>query len=96
MAAWIVLTLGACVVSILAGLSGPWTASISAPESETKRSRKPVKPRLPPEVIAVLNRNLHEADALAAAMRENAAEQKVNVVGCASHKMPDSEDDCCP
>jgi hypothetical protein len=55
MDAWVVLALGASVVSILAGLSG--AAPISQPEPEAKRSREPAKPRLPPEVIAVLNRN---------------------------------------
>jgi hypothetical protein len=57
MVAFMVLALGACVVSIMAGLSGVWAAPISLPEPEAKRSRKPVKPRLPPEVIAVLSRN---------------------------------------
>ena len=59
MAAFMILAVGACVVSIMAGLSGaaPWTASISRPEPESKLSRKPVKPQLPPEVMAVLSRN---------------------------------------
>jgi hypothetical protein len=59
MAAFMILALGACVVSIIAGLSGaaPWTASISRPEPEVKLSREPVKPQLPPEVMAVLSRN---------------------------------------
>jgi hypothetical protein len=55
MDAWVVLAFGASVVSILAGLSG--VAPISRPEPEARRSREPVMPRLPPEVIAVLNRN---------------------------------------
>jgi hypothetical protein len=58
MFAFMILALGACVVSIMAGLSGPpWTASISRPEPEAKLSREPVKPQLPPEVMAVLSRN---------------------------------------
>ena len=59
MAAFMILALGACVVSIMAGLSGaaPWTAWISRPEPEAKLSREPVKPQLPPEVMAVLSRN---------------------------------------
>ena len=55
MVAFMILALGACVVSIMAGLSG--TASISRPEPEAKLSREPVKPQLPPEVMAVLSRN---------------------------------------
>ena len=57
MVAFMILALGACVVSIMAGLSGPWTASISRSEPEAKGSREPVKPQLPPEVMAVLSRN---------------------------------------
>jgi hypothetical protein len=57
MHAWMVLALGACVVSMLAGLSEVWAAPISRPEPEAKGSREPVKPQLPPEVIAVLSRN---------------------------------------
>jgi hypothetical protein len=57
MAAFMILALGACVVSIMAGLSGPWTASLSRPEPEAKLSREPVKPQFPPEVMAVLSRN---------------------------------------
>jgi hypothetical protein len=52
-----VLALGACVVSILAGLSEVWAAPISRPEPEAKQLQEPVKPLLPPEVIAVLSRN---------------------------------------
>jgi hypothetical protein len=35
-----------------------WAAPISRPEPEAKRLREPVKPLLPPEVIAVLSRNV--------------------------------------
>jgi hypothetical protein len=55
MAAFMILALGACVVSLLAGLSEVWAAPISRPEPEA--SREPVKPQLPPEVIASLSRN---------------------------------------
>ena len=55
MAAFMILALGAFVVSIVAGLSG--AAPISRLASEAKRSREPVMPKLPPEVIAVLSRN---------------------------------------
>jgi hypothetical protein len=59
MSAYMVMAMGAFVVSIMAGLSGaaPWTAWISRPEPEAKLSREPVKPQLPPEVMAVLSRN---------------------------------------
>ena len=50
MAAYMILALGACVVSIMAGLSEVWAAPISQPEP-------PVKPQLPPEVVAVMSRN---------------------------------------
>jgi hypothetical protein len=55
MTAFMILALGACVVWFLAGLSEVWAAPISRPEPEA--SREPVKPQLPPEVIASLNRN---------------------------------------
>jgi hypothetical protein len=57
MAAFMILALGACVVSILVGLSEVWAAPISRPEPEAKRLPEPVKPQLPPEVMAVLRRN---------------------------------------
>ena len=55
MATLMILALGACVVSFLAGLSEVWADPISRPEPEV--SRKQVYPRLPPEVIASLSRN---------------------------------------
>jgi hypothetical protein len=50
-----ILAFGACIVSFLAGLSEVWAAPISRPEPEA--SLEPMKPQLPPEVIAVLSRN---------------------------------------
>jgi hypothetical protein len=55
MAAFMILALGACVVSFLAGLTEVWAAHISRPEPEAPREQ--VKPQLPPEVIASLSRN---------------------------------------
>jgi hypothetical protein len=73
MYAWVVLAVGACVVSILAGLSEVWAAPICRPEPEAKRSREPVKPQLPPEVIAVLSRNARKPCVANAALTENLA-----------------------
>jgi hypothetical protein len=55
MDAFMILALGACVVSFLAGLTEVWAAPISRPEPEAPREQ--VKPQLPPEVIASLSRN---------------------------------------
>jgi hypothetical protein len=55
MVALMILALGACIVSFLAGLSEVWAAPISRPEPEA--SRKLMKPQFPPEVIASLSRN---------------------------------------
>jgi hypothetical protein len=59
MSAYVVMALGAFVVSIMAGLSGVWTTPISRrAESKAKLSGElPVSPQLPPEVVAVLRRN---------------------------------------
>jgi hypothetical protein len=58
MAAYLVLALGACVVSIMAGLSGVWATPISRrAESKASGDEPPAMPQLPPEVIDVLRRN---------------------------------------
>jgi hypothetical protein len=58
MSACIILALGACVVSIMAGLSGIGQRRCVDPNRKRSESREPMKPQqLPPEIIAVLNRN---------------------------------------
>ena len=57
MTAFMILALGACIISFMAGLPEVWAAPVSRPEPEAKLSREPVKPQLPPEVMAVLSRN---------------------------------------
>jgi hypothetical protein len=58
MSAYVVMALGAFVVSIIAGLSGAVATPISRrTDSQASGEEQPVKPQLPPEVIAVLQRN---------------------------------------
>jgi Na+/citrate or Na+/malate symporter len=58
MSAYMVMALGAFVVSIMAGLSGAGATPISRrAESKASGEEQPVMPQLPPEVIAVLRRN---------------------------------------
>jgi hypothetical protein len=59
--AWITLAFGACIVTIVAGLSAA-TPSPAARSEESEPESEPAmkrvsKPQFPPEVIAALNRN---------------------------------------
>jgi hypothetical protein len=58
MSAYVVMALGAFVVSIIAGLSGAVATPISRrTASKASGEEEPVKPQLPPEVMAILSRN---------------------------------------
>jgi hypothetical protein len=57
--AWITLAIGGCIVAIVAGLSAamPSPAARSEEPEPEPAMRRMTKPKLPPEVIAALNRN---------------------------------------
>ena len=61
MDAWITLAIGACIVTIVAGLSAamrsPAARSAEAEPGSEPAMKRVTKPQLPPEVIAALNRN---------------------------------------
>jgi len=55
--AWITLAIGACIVAIVTGLSGKMPSPSAQSDESEPAIKSVIKPQLPSDVIAALNRN---------------------------------------